>query len=113
MWRGARVFGNRLAYLGACWINSARYGSRKTLCHRLAAEIVRQIQQLSRLETVVYTLENVIEGQHDYTGSRSSLQLTGFFDSFSCRPAQRPLRTVSAKRGRLLHGMFLCADAEA
>ena len=30
-------------------------------------EVVRQIQQLSRLETVVYTLEDVIEGEHDYT----------------------------------------------
>ena len=30
-------------------------------------EVVRQIQQLSRLETVVYTLEDVIDGEHDYT----------------------------------------------
>ena len=30
-------------------------------------EVVTRIQQLSRLETVVYTLEDVIEGEHDYT----------------------------------------------
>jgi hypothetical protein len=30
--------------------------------------VVRQIQQLQRLETVLYTLENVVEGEHDYTG---------------------------------------------
>ena len=29
--------------------------------------VVRQIQQLQRLETVFYTLENVVEGEHDYT----------------------------------------------
>jgi hypothetical protein len=29
--------------------------------------VVRQIQQLQRLETVLYTLENVVEGEHDYT----------------------------------------------
>jgi hypothetical protein len=29
--------------------------------------VIKQIQQLSRLETVVYTLEDVVEGQHDYT----------------------------------------------
>src|SRR5271167_4442274 len=29
--------------------------------------VVRQIQQLQRLETVPYTLENVVEGEHDYT----------------------------------------------
>jgi hypothetical protein len=31
-------------------------------------QVVRQIQQLQRLETVLYTLENVVEGEHDYTG---------------------------------------------
>jgi len=29
--------------------------------------VVRQIQQLRRLETVLYTLENVVEGEHNYT----------------------------------------------
>jgi hypothetical protein len=29
--------------------------------------VVRQIQQLQRLETVLYTLENVVEGEHDYS----------------------------------------------
>ena len=29
--------------------------------------VVHQIQQLQRLETVLYTLENVVEGEHDYT----------------------------------------------
>src|SRR5215472_17595670 len=29
--------------------------------------VVRQVQQLQRLETVLYTLENVVEGEHDYT----------------------------------------------
>jgi len=28
--------------------------------------VVRQIQQLQRLETVLYTLENVVEGEHNY-----------------------------------------------
>jgi len=29
--------------------------------------VIRQIRQLQRLETVLYTLENVVEGEHDYT----------------------------------------------
>jgi hypothetical protein len=38
-----------------------------TLLNVEQSTVIRQIRQLQRLETVLYTLENVVEGEHDYT----------------------------------------------
>jgi len=51
---------------GALHLLRAALGSNTFLNVEQPA-VVRQIQQLRRLETVLYTLENVVEGEHDYT----------------------------------------------
>jgi len=64
-----------LAGVSAVWLRSgtgvvhllrAALGS-STFLNAGQPTVVRQIQQLQRLETVLYTLENVVGGEHDYS----------------------------------------------
>jgi len=53
--------------VSALWLRSGRGLGSRTSLNVEQPVVVRQIQQLQRLETVLYTLENVVEGEHDYT----------------------------------------------
>ena len=53
--------------VSALWLRSGRSLGSRTSLNVEQPVVVRQIQQLQRLETVLYTLENVVEGEHDYT----------------------------------------------
>ncbi|HEY3132166.1 MAG TPA: DUF4230 domain-containing protein [Acidobacteriota bacterium] len=55
------------AYLGAGLLGVWRgvFGPTRTVINVSQPTVVRQIQQLKRLETVVYTMEKIVEGERD------------------------------------------------